>query len=650
MCGIIGVIGPPDTRIDPAQLASCTGLLRHRGPDDEGYLLGNTVGGRYEFYGGDDTDPRLSLPPVRGATDTFNVGFGHRRLSILDLSVGGHQPMADEAGTTVLVFNGEIYNYRELREELLRLGHRFTSESDTAVLLAAYREWGLGAFDRAIGMWAGAILDTKRRELVCSRDPFGIKPFYYTLSDGRFVFASESKAVLELSGVSRSLNAERTFLFLRWGETDFGSETMFREVRQLPGGCHLVVSIDQPLRLREVPYWRPRQAGHDRIDYAEAVAHTRKLFLKNVSLHMRSDVAIGSALSGGIDSSSIVSSMRTIGGLELGLHTFSYRADDPRISEQRWIDEVNRHTSALPHPVCIDPEEMWADLDRMIYMQDEPFGSTRIYAQYRVYRSARDAGVTVLLNGQGADEVLAGYHYLLGARWAGLVRRGAFRRAARFALATGRLGGWAARQTVAFGARSLVPSWLDRPLRASIRREVAPAWLNRAWFTQRDVTLAYPAAEGPADGLKAELHRALVSASLPHLLRYEDRNSMAWSIESRVPFLTAEFADWLFGLPDDYLISETGRTKHVFRDAMQGIVPDPILDRTDKIGFETPEGDWLRSLRTWATDVLTPEYVRDVPVFDMPRLLGALGGSLRGHAEWRCICFLKWCRRFSISW
>jgi len=649
MCGIIGLADLSGDRIDPQELRRCNTILRHRGPDDEGYLMGASRSGKFVVAGGDDTDPHLSLPRVEDLDGDFDVALAHRRLSILDLSVAGHQPMVDDKAKTAVVFNGEIFNYRELKAELGLLGHQFVSTSDTEVLLAAYREWGMDCFSHFIGMWALVLWDMEKRRLVCSRDPFGIKPFYFTLSGECFAFASEIKALLEISRVKRTLNPQRTFLYLRWGETDFGDETMFSEIRQLPPGHHLILPLARPVNYRLVQYWQPVREVNREISLGEAAAVTRELFLENVELHMRTDVPLGSALSGGIDSAALVCGMREVGGPDLAQHTFSYLADDPRISEEKWINMINERTKATSHPVVVGSVGMANDLDRMIYMQDEPFGSTRIYAQYNVYRKARECGITVLLNGQGADEVLGGYHYYLGSRWASMIRQLQWGRALRFAHSTGRLTGWTAGKTVAFGSRQVIPAWMQPMFRTLAKRELTPGWMNKDWFAKRGVDFRYPPPDAGPECFKSELRHTLCRTSLPHLLRYEDRNSMSWSIENRVPFLTAKFVDFLLALPEEFLISDQGTTKNVFREAIRGLVPDEIIDRKDKIGFETPEGEWMGRLEEWGADVLSSRHLEDVPALNADGVTRLFKETSVGHSAWRCLCFLKWGARYGVE-
>ena len=299
MCGILGIAEPMHATIDVGEARRALKLIQHRGPDDEGYLLADTAAGTVQPCGGPDTDPRLELPDLRGyGGKPFNLVLGHRRLSILDLSPLGHQPMSSSDGRYWIVYNGEIYNHLELKDSLSRKGHRFKSRSDTEVILAAYQEWGHDMLTRFIGMFAFAILDMQERSLFIARDFFGIKPFYYSLSDNRLVFASEIKALLDMKGVGRRGNPRRLYEYLGFGLTDFGGETFYADVQQLPAAHYAYVKLDQNLAVEPVRYWRIDLSCHQDISFDEAVEVLRTLFAESVRLHMRSDVPVGSCLSG----------------------------------------------------------------------------------------------------------------------------------------------------------------------------------------------------------------------------------------------------------------------------------------------------------------------------------------------------------------
>jgi asparagine synthase (glutamine-hydrolysing) len=639
VCGIAGILCSRGT--DTAQVgASLLRVLTHRGPDDHGWL---SLRGTTVCRGRDDAPPADA-----------DVLLLHRRLSILDLSDAGWQPMSTPDGRYHLVFNGEIYNYLELRTELKALGHQFHSHSDTEVLLHAWTQWGERALVRLVGMFAFALLDTQTRRLLLARDCFGIKPLYYAHCRGGFAFASEVKALLEVPGISRRVNPQRLYDYLRRGCTDHGDETLFADVSQLPPAHFLRVSLDQPAAVHVARYWWPPQGEPLDISLDEATARLREMFLESIRLHLRSDVPVGAALSGGIDSSAIVTAMRHVEP-RLDLHTFSYVADDPALSEERWARSAGGRAGATLHTVTATPDELAADLDRLIRLQDEPFGSTSIYAQYRVFGLAREAGIKVMLDGQGADELLGGYRPYLAARLASLVRGEQWGEAVRFLRQAAGLPGSGGIQGVLLHTTGLLcPPPLQGLARRLAGKSLMPPWLNRRWFTDRGVRPRGEAGSGRPRVLHEQLRRALAETSLPMLLRYEDRNSMAHSIESRVPFLTPALVEFVLRLPEGYLIAADGTTKDVFRRAMRGIVPDEVLDRRDKIGFATPESRWLVRLRPWVDAVLAGDAARRVPPLVGSAMRREWRGVLDGRRTfdfriWRWVNLIRWAELLGVQ-
>jgi asparagine synthase (glutamine-hydrolysing) len=652
MCGIAGFLcrsvggGSAPDSTNPLQ------TLAHRGPDDSGWVAHRPH-------------------PAQGP---FHLLLLHRRLSILDLSEAGHQPMATADGAHTIVFNGEIYNYRELRGELARLGCVFHTQTDTEVLLQAYVTWGRACLRRLIGMFAFAVLDQRRRLLFLARDFFGIKPLYYvqpTLSppsvagaqtslplpsgtgvggEGIFAFASEIKALLDWLPLKRTVQPQRLYEYLRFGRTDHSAQTLWSEIRQMPAAHYLEVPLDRPEQAEPVCYWSLPQEEPLDLSFEEAAQHVREKFLQNIRLHLRSDVPVGAALSGGIDSSSIVACMRLVAP-QAELHAVSFIADDPAVSEEKWVDLVGGHARANVHKVRANSGRLLADLDNLIYTQDEPFGSTSIFAQYCVFRHAREQGIKVMLDGQGADEMLAGYHLFLPARLGSLVRQGRWIEACQFARRAMGLPGMRGhiRLWVQAG-RLLLPSIGARLL----GRFLMPAWLNAAWFQDRGVALAPTSNARQRDMMREELRQTVAATSLPMLLRYEDRNSMASSIESRLPFLTPDLAEFLFRLPEEYILGPDGRSKNVFRQAMRGIVPDAILDRRDKIGFATPEQRWLKTLRPWVEETLASERARGVAALNVPAMQRDWNAVLAGRARfdfriWRWVNLIRWADRFDVD-
>jgi asparagine synthase (glutamine-hydrolysing) len=594
VCGLFGVVDAPPGLLDAALVRRLLSLLDHRGPDDRGWLA--LAGGEVRT-GSEVTD-------LAG-----EVVLLHTRLSILDLSSAGHQPMSTPDGRFHLSFNGEIYNYLELRDELESLGHDFASGTDTEVLLAAWSEWEAEALGRLVGMFAFALVDAERRVLVLARDHFGIKPLYYAPQPGRFAFASEIPPLLEVPGVARRANPQRVYDYLRWSLLDHGRDTMFAGIRQVQPGHWVELPLDAPERPAERPYWQlePEQLGD--VSLEEAAGRLRDLYLESVRIHLRSDVPVGCAFSGGIDSSANVSAMRFLSGDELKLHTFSYLPEDPELSEKRWIDLLVHQVGAISHAVTPTAEELRADLDRLIAVQGEPFNDTSIYAQYRVFQLTRGTQVKVMLDGQGADELFAGYRGYLAGRLAGLLRRGRLRAAGRLLSALSEVPGAAAGGVAARALGRSLPETFQPLARRFLGEPSVPDWIDGDWLQAHAVTLGDPRTAFGAHALR-EQRLESVRTGLRELLRYEDRNSMASSIESRVPFLTPGIAQFAAGLPDEYLIALDGTSKVALRQSLRGLVPDEILDRRDKIGFVTPTAAWLGGLGDWVDDVLASESAR----------------------------------------
>jgi asparagine synthase (glutamine-hydrolysing) len=640
MCGIAGFAlrkGKPHRPPVSAILEQ----LKHRGPDDHGCLVYSK---ERTTLGRDGAIP--------GAEP--EVIFLHRRLSILDLSEAGSQPMGTRDGRYFITFNGEIYNHIELRCELEQLGYQFESRSDTEVLLAAYAAWGSLALQKLVGMFAFAILDTVRRTLFLARDFFGIKPLYYARLHGSLAFASELKTLLEFSAVSRQVNAHRLFSYLRRGLCDFGGETLLADVLQLPPAHYLELQLDRDWESRPVCYWEPTGQTREDLSFEQAADQLRELFLKSVAFHLRSDVPVGSALSGGIDSSSVVMAMRHLEP-DIDLHTFSYIADDDELNEEKWVDIVGAAARSQVHKVHPTAAELVADFDQLSYMQDMPSASTSLYAQYCVFRAAQKAGIKVMLDGQGADEILGGYSYFRGARLASLVRQKRWREAADFLARVSRFSATSIFLLLQDASDHLLPAAAQAPLRKLVGRDLEPSWLNVKWFHEKGVSADRNRGGYGSTHVLGEKLRRELAEHLPSLLRYEDRNSMAFSIESRVPFLTPELVNFVLSLPEEYIIAPDGTSKAVFRRAMRGIVPDSILNRKDKIGFSTPERTWLSAAGPWIQQQFEADVAADIPAFHLDVVTRDWQETRQGRkrfpfAVWRCLNVIAWTRRFQIQY
>ena len=632
MCGILGILFQNVENHEALMCQIDHGLfaLGHRGPDDKGS----------EFFS-------------RGNN---GLALGHARLSVIDLSPSGHQPMKSEDGRWTITFNGEIYNYRELRQNLQPLGHNFNTNSDTEVLLAAWSRWGVKCLQRLVGMFAFAIYDHQDGKLILVRDAFGIKPLFYTKQpiDRAWAFASELPAILALLPSSPAVNLQRAYDYLVYGSYDDQPATLFQGIEHLPAGHWLEISLLDGQASEPVRWWKPSITERSDLTFSQAAEEVRERFLSNIRLHLRSDVPLGAALSGGVDSSAVVCAIRHIEP-QVPIHTFTFTAPGSAIDEESWADVVNNHVGAIAHKVHVSPAELAADLDMLIQAQGEPFGSTSIYAQYRVFRAARDAGITVTLDGQGADELLAGYDGYPHARLRSFLDHNRFGSALRFLQAWQQWpsrGRWSSLSTL---AQAVMPEDATSLLK-QLRYASNLPWLNVAWLKERGVVQAHTSAESmfslPGNHgrrLSSALRGALCGSGLAALLRHGDRNSMHWSIESRVPFLTADLAEFMLSLPEDYLLSSSGETKHVFRAAMRGIVPDVILDRRDKIGFATPEQSWLQHLAPQFDSWLFT--AQDIPFLRHDHVASMVYSTINGDKPftwkaWRVINFCRWMQIF----
>lgn len=622
MCGIAGGWWKQHN-LAQTHLPHALRAMRHRGPDDTGV----------EFY------------PFNQAV----VALGQVRLSIIDLSAAGHQPMHSANGRWSIVFNGEIYNYRELRSELRALGHRFATETDTEVLLIAWMQWGQACLLRLVGMFAFVVLDKQAATLTCVRDAFGIKPFFYAAQEGSaFRFASELPALLKLLEAKPSLNWQRSYDYLVHGDYDSSPDTFYAGVHHLPPGHWLTVNLANGQPCAPQRWWMPDIRERSDWTYDDAVDHVRETFLHNIRLHLRSDVQLGAALSGGIDSSAVVCAMRHIEP-NIPIHTFSYIAQDSVVNEEHWVDRVNQHVGAIPHKVAVNPQELARDLDDMIEAQGEPFGSTSIYAQYRVFKLAKENGITVTLDGQGADEMLAGYRGYPGQRLRSLIEKNKLTEAWHFFNEWSKWPGRSRLEAFQRLVQQTTKGSLNQKLRSLKGTPAVPAWLDTEALQQHGVITKYPLIDSmkTAKGRRvaAELAKSMTTQGLPSLLRHGDRNSMRFSIESRVPFLTIDLANSLLSMPEHFLISSNGETKHVFRSAMRGIVPDDILDRRDKIGFATPEQAWLTAMsasaRKWlACDLPVPLLKNNAVLEEFDLIIS--GKKKFSWQVWRWINFYRW--------
>jgi asparagine synthase (glutamine-hydrolysing) len=608
MCGIVGVVGSSD--IDSGLIDRMRDRLAHRGPDGARSWISKHDGGV--------------------------VAFGHRRLAIIDLSEAAYQPMFSADKTLVVIYNGEIYNYIELREELRARNHVFRTESDTEVLLAAYAEWGADCLPRLNGMFAFALWDATQQRLLLARDRFGEKPLFYArLPRGGIAFASEVKALFAHPDLAASVDDDvlRSYLDGHYFESD--DVTLFRGVNRLPG-AHAMTVDERGDVTRLWPYWTlDLSAGQDDYREAEAVERFRHLMERSVSMRLRSDVPIGTSLSGGLDSSTVVAlvaKMKDARGL-VTQNTFSARFDDdPALSEGPYIDLVAAATGVKAHMVTPDPNRLVEESRSLHYHQEEPFLSASIYLQWCVARLAAAKATTVILDGQGADELLGGYQHYFPSHQLDLVESGQWWPAVReTALFSGRLK-QASRQFPDSSRR------FNRRASLSVARLAVSALRNRR-----------PRTEGGR--YRSQRARALTHDSLPQLLRYADRNSMAFSRETRLPFLDYDLVDFVAGLPERAIVAD-GWQKLILRRAGEGLVPARVLWRADKMGYAAPLDRWLRNgMKTWAHDRLFSGPITHLDAYDRGSLQRMWdehqsAAAERSWALWRWISLNEWLSMF----
>ena len=669
MCGLTALVAPAPSPL-AALARAMTTAVAHRGPDDEGYAYFDLRGAAL-VSGGAATPAscyRHTAPytPAPGdhADSPVLAALGHRRLSIIDVSPAGHQPMCSADGRFWIVYNGEIYNYLELRDELTSLGHAFQTPGDTEVILEAYARWGQACLQRLNGMFAFVLIDREHRRLFAARDRFGVKPLYYWVApDGLVAFASEIKQFTVLPGWRPRVNGQRVYDFLNWALQDHTDETLFEGVRQLRGGEALELELGQHApptgpggRLR-VSRWYELEARPYTGTFADAALELQRLLTDSVRLRMRSDVPVGSCLSGGLDSSSIVCIMnRLLRGHDAhGLQkTFSACSTVKRYDEREFIDEVVRSTGTEAHYVYVDVDELFPALDRMTYHQDEPFLSTSIYAQWCVFQLAAANQVKVVLDGQGSDEQLAGYHNYFAPHFGQLLRGLRWMTLAREMRALHRVHSYHALWGVQQMADNVFPEALRQPLRRLVGKPGTDTpWidLERLGAAPRDPFLEVGGAK--ARSVRSMSRAQLGATSIPMLLHWEDRDSMAHSIEARVPFLDYRLVEFVLGLPDDYKIAR-GTTKRVLREAMRGVLPERVRERVDKKGFATPEEVWLRqdgsdrfrAALAEAVDISGGVLTREVHDLLERTIAGKEPFSPR---LWRCINFGRWLKTFGLQ-
>jgi len=566
MCGIAGILQINSGLYNKDQVKKMTDSLAHRGPDGEGYWQNNSG----------------------------NVLFGHRRLAILDLSDAAAQPFHSLDRYTI-VHNGEIYNYVELREELKRKGYQFRTQTDTEVLVAAYDYWKEDCLEQFDGMFAFSIWDEQDKEFFAARDRLGEKPFYYMESPDNktFLFASEMKAFWSI-GLGKGFNKRMLFNFLTIGYTDNPTqpgETFYDDIKKLPAASFLKVTMQSGIVIEIEKYWDIEvDKQEDNISDDDAIGKFNELFETSIRRRLRSDVPLGTSLSGGLDSSSIAATIAKHQTSNVKLQTFSAIFPGFVKNEEKYIDEVTDHLSLKSFKTVFSDEEIPALFQKVIQLQDEPFGSAGTLPQYKVFELAKQNNVKVLLDGQGADETLAGYHKYYKWYWQELFRK-------RKLISSGEL-----KKAKEIGVNE---RFEFKNIIAALFPDFASVFLERQYLLhalkQEDLAKEFVHVQSKEAyyttptifTLNGVLYFNTCMHGLEELLRYADRNSMAHGREVRLPFLNHELVEFLFSLPSNFKIRQ-GWTKWTLRKAMEKTLPAAIGWRTDKIGLEPPQLSWMQ--------------------------------------------------------
>lgn len=642
MCGINGIISD-DPEIK-CKIQDMNWLLRHRGPDDEGYLVINSETGIYTELSGRDTIESLksSFPNINSFYySSANVILGHRRLSVIDLSDKGHQPMKDPEANIWIVYNGEIYNYIELRELLQSIGYKFHTNTDTEVILKSYLHWGTECLDKLNGMWAFAIWDNDKKILFASRDRFGVKPFYYRFHGDSFIFSSEIKPLV-IFDIKSYLNELSIPFYILYGNRLNTHETYLKNIFSLQPS-HYLIYCNNKLDIKryyDIPY-KAVEASE-----LELTNRLMEILEDSIRIRYRSDVEVGTCLSGGFDSSAIVA----LSPEKEKLRTFSAVWDDEECDESVYIDLVNKRYSCLPEKIKPPIEEFEKTFYEICYYQEIPTEGPGLYPQWYVMKKAKDK-VKVLLDGQGGDEVFGGY-FQLGAYLRSLIKDRSYIKLiknipylVKFLNMEGlhSFSGW------------LFPKFYNRIIR--MRKAGRNLILKKDILNLIDENfLAFDAEPGNKfpNYLNNLSYHFITQLTLPSLLHYEDRSSMAHSIESREPFLDYRLVEFGLNLHPAHLCNGLV-SRPLYRQSLSPYLPIEIVNRKDKLGYPTPFKKWSSTvLKNYITDTFSDQNNLIYDFIDREILYKNLNNHFTNQTDfsweiWRLLSLSKFFEIFSSS-
>jgi asparagine synthase (glutamine-hydrolysing) len=573
MCGISGIISKTNAVSLKDTVFAMNRAIKHRGPDGEGFA----------FFSSTDSVPVYSdetpLVNKQSRSFVFNpntaiqncdagyyIAFGHRRLSIIDLSEAGHQPMCDTSSDYWITFNGEIYNYLELKEELKNKGHQFVTQTDTEVIIKAYKEWGVECLRKFNGMFAFALLDRKTNQVFCARDRAGVKPFYFSDTNNAFVFASEYKAFIKSGLVKFSINEEQQFDFIVNGNLENTEQSLFKGIHELKPAQYLLYDLTNHTSYI-ASYYNLFNSLISKPE-SELIEIIEQKLIHAINIRLRSDVEIGSCLSGGLDSTIIAGIVKYLQpGKKMKLFTAVF--PDESFDETGYAKLAAEHVNGNWKTVSPTADEFFRDIDTLNYYQDLPVWSTSTYSQHRVMKLASENHVKVVLDGQGADELFAGYSHHYMSLW---------------------------KENFSFktinDAKQTVPN-AYKLFGKQLLKDAFDLGVNYAdYFTNNKKSYGKSKNEKLASTLNGQL-KLDYAGRLKSYLKCEDRCSMAFGIESRVPFADdVDLVDYLFSIDGKSKI-KNGVSKYLLREATKHFIPRSIYERRDKIGFETPVKKWF---------------------------------------------------------
>lgn len=585
MCSISGIVQFKNTFNTAEAVRKMNELIAHRGPDDEGFTLFNNDSAQCfysEITPQNVRESNFSFSPkkdIRSAENNFPIALAHRRLSILDLTPSGHQPMSSEDRKLWIVFNGEIYNYIELRDVLQAKGYTFLSNSDTEVILNAYREWGTDCALRFNGMWSFVIYDTANEILFCSRDRVGVKPFYYYKDEQKFLFASEQKAILHSQLIAKKINKQAAFDYLSFNETEHHPQGIIQGIIELPPAHQLIVNIRSGEISCKKYYTLPVNEEVTKVNDKQLKIYSEEVLQKiinAVKLRLRADVEVGSCLSGGLDSSSIVGLMHHLLPYQK-LHLYTSTNKEKDIDESKWAKMMVDHCKGTWHTVQPTSSELLNDLEELTTCQDIPLFSTSTYAQWRVMKSVKESGIKVVLDGQGGDELFAGYEHH---------RYFAKKEEHKAELSKE----WMKRDGL-----KLVPAKVLKKLYRSKFQDFK--MISDDLYNDYSQQAFVDFKNDRQQGLNSRLAHEFYNTSLKSYLKCEDRCSMWFSVESRVPFADdSELMELLFSIPGAYKIHQN-TLKYFLKENIKGYIPEEVRLRKDKLGYTTPNNQWIYEIK-----------------------------------------------------